>query len=92
MSNKKVQVHAFVSGKVQGVGYRFWTLKQAQKLNIKGWVRNLNDGRVEAVFLGEKNVVEKMIKLCHSGPRSAEVTDVTTRSETLDDFQNFEIV
>jgi acylphosphatase len=91
MVDNNIQIHVFISGKVQMVGYRMWTVAQAEKLGLKGWVKNLNDGRVEAVFSGEEKTVNNMIKLCHSGPRLAEVTEVITQSEVPENFTNFEI-
>lgn len=91
MVDNNIQIHVFISGKVQMVGYRMWTVTQAEKLGLKGWVKNLNDGRVEAVFSGEEKAVNNMIKLCHSGPRLAEVTEVITQSEVPENFANFEI-
>lgn len=71
-----IRAHVFVSGVVQGVFYRAYTQQQAQKLGLKGWVRNLPDGRVEAVFEGEKDRVEKMIEWCSKGPPGAGVEGV----------------
>ena len=85
------QVHVFISGRVQGVGYRFWSVRQAEQLELNGWVKNLRDGRVEAVFLGKQEAVNQMIKLCYSGPYSAQVTDVLTTLETPQNFTTFEI-
>src|SRR6476469_7238634 len=59
-----VRVHVFVSGVVQGVGYRYSTRNQAKYFGLGGWVRNLPDGRVEAVFEGSKKAVEGMISWC----------------------------
>lgn len=72
----KVRAHVFISGRVQGVFYRAWTKEEATKRNIKGWVKNLPDGRVEAIFEGDKDKVEEMIKICWQGPPYARVTDV----------------
>lgn len=74
------QVRVLISGRVQGVGYRFWTEDEAARRGLDGWVRNLIDGRVEAVFAGEAALVEDMVRACHEGPRAARVTAV----ETLD--------
>lgn len=71
-----IRVHVFVSGRVQGVFFRSNTRAKAQELGIKGWVRNLEDGRVEAVFEGDKEVVEKMIQWCRKGPAYARVEKV----------------
>ncbi|HUK85901.1 MAG TPA: acylphosphatase [Candidatus Acidoferrum sp.] len=69
----KTRAHVFVSGIVQGVFFRQKTKRQAQNLGVMGWVRNLDDGRVEAVFEGEKNAVEALVEYCHHGPSSARV-------------------
>lgn len=65
-----------ISGHVQGVWYRGWTVQQAQTLNLSGWVRNLSDGRVEAVFHGPADRVEQMIEACRQGPPAARVREV----------------
>lgn len=70
------RVHVFVSGKVQGVFFRSSTKNMAEKLGLSGWVRNLADGRVEAIFEGNKKVVEKMVMWCRKGPESARVTGI----------------
>ncbi|MFH1232048.1 MAG: acylphosphatase [Planctomycetota bacterium] len=72
----KVRSHIWISGKVQGVFFRAYTQKKAQTLNLTGWVRNLPTGQVEAVFEGEKDIVEEMIQWCRHGPPSAQVTKV----------------
>ncbi|MDJ0507691.1 MAG: acylphosphatase [Crocosphaera sp.] len=84
-------VHVFVTGTVQGVGYRYSTVQEAQRLGIKGWVRNLLDGRVEAIFEGIEPSVEEMVQWCHQGPRNAQVTGV--RVETLEPkgYQDFAV-
>ncbi|MGB8215716.1 MAG: acylphosphatase [Candidatus Methanoperedens sp.] len=70
------RVHVFVSGKVQGVFFRSSTKNMADELGLSGWVRNLQDGRVEAVFEGEEEKVEKMVEWCRKGPEYARVTGV----------------
>lgn len=74
MSNKIVRV--FISGFVQGVGYRRFVKQNALKLGLTGWVKNLPDNRVEAVFQGSKEQIEKVIKICRKGPFLSEVKDV----------------
>ena len=61
---QETRAHVFVSGIVQGVGYRFTTVEQAKQLGVTGWVRNLPDERVEGVFEGTKAAVEEMIRWC----------------------------
>lgn len=69
-------VHVLVEGRVQGVWYRGWTVDTASALGLHGWVRNLADGRVEAVFLGPDAAVESMLAACRQGPPAARVTAV----------------
>ena len=72
----KARAHIFVAGRVQGVFFRSETKHNADRHNVKGWIRNLPDGRVEAVFEGEKEGVQKLIEFCKHGPPSARVTNV----------------
>jgi acylphosphatase len=73
-----IRVHAKIIGRVQGVWYRQSTLEQAQRLGLAGWVRNSFDGSVEAIFEGEKEVVQQMIEWCRQGPPLAIVEEVVT--------------
>ncbi len=66
-----------VQGRVQGVGYRAWVLRQAQTRGLSGWVRNRSDGAVEAVLSGPASEVAEMVEACKCGPRHAAVTAVT---------------
>jgi len=86
-----IRAHVFVTGRVQGVGYRFSTRDEANRLGINGWVRNLSDGRVEALFEGSKAAVEEMINWCRQGPRGAVVKDVAVEYEEPEGLQGFEI-
>ncbi|MDY6789533.1 MAG: acylphosphatase [Candidatus Nanohaloarchaea archaeon] len=85
------QAHVFVSGKVQGVFFRATTRKEARKRGVKGWVKNLDDGRVEAVFEGEEEKVEEMIRFCHEGPERARVEDVEVDFEEPEGLEGFEV-
>jgi acylphosphatase len=86
------RAHVFISGSVQGVNFRYYTRQQANMLGLKGWVRNLIDGRVEAVFEGEESAVQRIVNWCHEGPRSARVYDVETYWEApTDSFIGFDI-
>jgi acylphosphatase len=88
----KVRAHAFVSGRVQGVFFRSETQDEASRRNVSGWVRNTADGRVEAVFEGEKEDVEKLIDFCRKGPPGARVTKVDVRWENYTgEFRGFRI-
>jgi acylphosphatase len=73
---KNVRVHVWVSGRVQGVFFRATTVDEAAARGVAGWVRNGSDGRVEAVFEGEKSAVEAMIAWCRKGPPAARVSAV----------------
>ena len=72
----RVRAHVFVSGRVQGVFFRRNTQETARDLGVDGWVQNLDDGRVEAVFEGPESSIEEMIDWCHRGSPSARVEDV----------------
>jgi acylphosphatase len=88
----KIRCHIFVSGRVQGVFFRQNTLEKAKTLGLKGWVRNTQDGRVEAVFEGEKEKVEKILEWVKSGPPLARVENVEIRFEDFKgEFDDFEI-
>lgn len=96
---QNIRAHIFISGRVQGVFYRAWTLRQAQGLGLSGWVRNLpaqadlNDGRVEIVAEGEKNKLIKLIELIKKGPPLASVGNVDVSWEkATGEFKNFQIV
>lgn len=71
-----VAVHCIITGRVQGVWYRAWTEKEAVGLGLDGWVRNLPDGSVEALFSGPDSVVRDMIGRCRSGPPLADVDNI----------------
>lgn len=75
------RMHVFVSGKVQGVWFRESTRKEAERLGIGGWVRNLPDGRVEAVFEGHGAAMAAMVEWCRHGPPAARVEHVEARTE-----------
>lgn len=88
----KVRAHVFVSGRVQGVFFRSETRYEANRRNVTGWVRNLPDGRVEAVFEGEKDEVEKINEFCRRGPPEAKVTKVQVSWENhTREFKDFKI-
>ena len=89
----KVRVHVFVSGRVQGVFFRSETRRKARGHNVTGWARNIPHGRVEAVFEGEKENVEKLIEFCKRGPPGARVTGTEVVLETYSgEFRDFRIV
>lgn len=88
-----VRAHLLVSGRVQGVFFRANTKEKARDLEVTGWVKNRDDGKVEAVFEGDKGNVNKMIDFCKKGSPAAEVSDVEVNWEDYKgDFSNFEIL
>ena len=88
---RRVHAHVFVTGKVQGVFYRLSTVQEAKERGIDGWVRNLADGRVEAVFEGDRATVEAMINWCRLGPPAAVVKDVSVAWGDVQGWQGFEV-
>ncbi|MEM9724335.1 MAG: acylphosphatase [Pseudomonadota bacterium] len=75
---RDVKIVARIRGRVQGVGYRYWTRVRAERLGLRGYVRNLTDGSVEALFMGELVNVARMLADCEEGPSKAQVDDVKT--------------
>ena len=90
MANEE-RAHVTVSGRVQGVNFRGATQSQAEKLGLNGWVRTTEDGRVEAVFEGDSDSVQRMVEWCKSGPSSAGVEDVSVQQESPEGLSGFEV-
>lgn len=80
-SSDLVRVHVFVDGRVQGVWFRQTTYQQAQRFGVRGWVRNLPDGRVEAVYEGPRSAVDQMLAWTRRGPDRALVTSLEVYDE-----------
>jgi len=88
----KSRIHIFVTGRVQGVFFRYSTQKEAEKIGVFGWVRNLSDGRVEILAEGDKDKLEELLEWSKKGPATAKVEK--TEFEWLDyleEFDSFEI-
>jgi len=89
---EKARAHLLIEGRVQGVFYRYFTRELAYNLKLRGWVRNLRDGRVEALFEGEKDIIEQAIKECYKGPPGARVTKIDVKWETfVGDHREFDV-
>lgn len=87
-----IRAHVFVEGHVQGVFFRAETRAAAAGLGLTGWVRNLYDGRVEAVFEGDEAAVERAVAWCHTGPPHASVTRVeVVRERCTGEFDRFSV-
>jgi acylphosphatase len=85
-------VRVRIEGRVQGVGYRYWTEAAAGILDLAGWVRNRRDGSVEALFSGAPEDVAQMLSRCRDGPRSARVTAVTIEEDGGEAPEGFEVL
>ena len=83
--------HVLVSGRVQGVGYRAWTQHEASLRNLVGWVRNCDDGRVEAILHGAPDAVEAMLDAMRQGPAMARVDEIITRDTEALPTRSFEV-
>lgn len=82
-------MHAYVSGRVQGVYFRQATAEQAERLELAGWVRNLGDGRVEVLFEGEEEAVRELATWLQQGPEQAEVTTLELYEQPLQGIAGF---
>jgi acylphosphatase len=89
----KQRVHLFVKGKVQGVFFRQALKVMAKKNNVNGWVRNLSDGRVEAVLEGEDVDVSTLVEWAHAGSANARVEDIEIKNEKYkEEFTKFDVL
>ena len=74
------KIHITISGKVQGVGFRYWLYQKSNERNVCGWVKNKINGNVEAVLIGDYKDVEEILELCMKGPVSSKVTNIKTQN------------
>lgn len=87
-----IGVQIIVKGRVQGVSYRAYILNHALRLNLRGFVRNLSNGDVEIIALGDGQALDILLKNCQIDPKMAEVTDVIVNQQTFEEIHiNFEI-
>ena len=93
MNEQKIyRLHAFVEGRVQGVGFRYFALNAAQDLNLSGWVRNRHDGRVEVLAEGDYQALDQMLIILRKGPAGGFVSNVNyTFSDSEGNFSHFRI-
>lgn len=87
------RVHVYISGElVQGISFRARINEKANELDVKGFVKNLDDGSVEAVFEGDESDVDELVEYCKEGPRGAQIDDVDILDEEVsEEFDDFEI-
>ncbi|MCK5611663.1 acylphosphatase [Candidatus Pacearchaeota archaeon] len=88
----KKSVRVYINGTVQGVFFRAFIKESAEKLNLKGFVRNLEDGRIEVFLEGGIDDVAEMIEVCKKGPKHSMIRDVEIKPETFQDFKEFKIL
>jgi acylphosphatase len=88
----KKSVRVYISGLVQGMFFRVFIKENADKIGVNGFVRNLEDGRVEVFIEGDSDSVNKMIEICKKGPRHADVKGVEIKSEKFQNFRNFKVL
>jgi acylphosphatase len=84
--------HLLISGKVQGVFFRETSRRLAEKLNIKGWIRNTPDGKVEALITGDEKALNEFMNFCKKGPDSALVDEVKVSKREIINFKKFEVI
>ena len=85
----RICMHGYVSGKVQGVSFRQYTCAEAERLDLDGWVRNLDDGRVEVLVEGEAAAVQELQGWLEQGPSTAQVTGVELEEQALQGIAGF---
>jgi len=88
----KKSVRLYITGSVQGVFFRLFVKQNAEKLGVNGFVRNLEDGRIEIFLEGDADNVNKMVDLCKKGPRHSQIRNVEIKPETFQGFRNFKVL
>ena len=88
----KKSVRLYIDGTVQGVFFRMFVKENAERYNVKGFVRNLEDGRIEVFLEGDSDDVNKMIELCKKGPKHSQIRKVEIKPERFQDFRVFKVL
>lgn len=88
----KKSVRLYITGTVQGVFFRMFVKENAERQNVKGFVRNLEDGRIEIFLEGDSEGVNKMIELCKKGPKHAQIRNVEIKPERFQNFKVFKVL
>lgn len=88
----KKSVRLYINGTVQGVFFRLFIKENAERYNVKGFIRNLEDGRVEVFLEGNSDEVDKMIELCKKGPKHSMIRSVEIKPESFQGLKNFKVL
>ena len=88
----KKSIRLYITGTIQGVFFRAFIKENAEKYNVKGFVRNLEDGRIEVFLEGDADNVNKMIELCKKGPKHSKKEKVEEKEERFQDFKTFKVL
>lgn len=88
----KKSVRVYIEGTVQGIFFRGFVKENAERHNVKGFVRNLEDGRIEVFLEGNNDDVDKMVELCGKGPKHSDIKNVEVKPEKFQDFKTFKIL
>ena len=88
----KKSVRVYITGTVQGIFFRAFIKENAEKLDVKGFIRNLEDGRIEIFLEGNTNEVDKMVELCQKGPKHARIESAEIKDEKFQGFKDFKIL
>ena len=88
----KKSIRVYITGNIQGIYFRSFIKENAEKYNVKGFVRNLEDNRVEVFLEGNSEDVNKMIEICKVGPKHAQVRDIKIQQEKFQDLKNFKVL
>lgn len=88
----KKSVRLYIDGTIQGVFFREFIKNNAERLNVKGFCRNLEDGRVEVFLEGDADEVNKMMELCKAGPKHSQIKNIEEKPEKFQGFRNFKVL
>jgi len=88
----KKSIRLYISGIVQGIFFRNFVKENAERYNVKGFIRNLDDGRIEIFLEGNVDEVNKMIEVCKTGPKHSQIKNVEEKEERFQDFKTFKVL
>ena len=88
----KKSVRLYITGTVQGVFFRAFVKENAERYNVKGFTRNLEDGRLEVFLEGDADAVNKMLVICHKGPKHAQIRNIEVKPEKFQGMKGFKVL